>query len=61
MQPELEPADTRRPWWADLRVWLMIAVVVSVVGMVLAPRLFGFGFGFLFLPLFWFRRSGPRR
>ncbi len=42
--------------------WLVAAVVLLLVGLVLAPRLFGFTF--LFLPLFFSRRlrrpPGPR-
>jgi hypothetical protein len=39
--------------------WLVAGVVITVVGILLVPRLFGFAA--LFLPLVWTRRGRGRR
>ncbi len=49
--------DRRRPWWGNPLVWLGVASAFAVVGLVIAPRLFGFTF--LFLPFIWV--GGRRR
>lgn len=51
----------RRPWWARLGVWLLVAAVMVVLGVLVSPKLYGFTF--LFLPFVWMSRgarSEPR-
>ncbi len=47
-----------RPWWGSPLVWLGVAAVSILVGLVIAPRVFGFTF--LFLPFVWIGRTGRR-
>jgi multisubunit Na+/H+ antiporter MnhB subunit len=57
---ELRP---HRAWWQIPAVWMGAGVVVTLVGVFVLPRLFGFAF--LFLPFVWLggfrrRRGDPR-
>lgn len=44
----IRAAGRPRPWWGRPRFWLGVAAVSIVLGLVIAPRVFGFTF--LFLP-----------
>ena len=55
---ERNPGD---PWWRTPYLWIGVAVVFAILGVFVAPRLFGFTF--LFLPFLWvggFRRRDRR-
>ncbi len=57
---EATATDRPRPWWGNPLVWLGVAAAFVVVGLVIAPRVFGFSF--LFLPFIWVGgRRRPRR
>ena len=63
-QGEAVPADPDtgepvpdRPWLGRPHAWLVFGVVFLILGLLVAPKLFGGVF--LFFPLFWF--GGPRR
>jgi hypothetical protein len=49
--------DPDRPWLGRPHAWLVFAAAFLILGLFVAPKLFGGVF--LFFPLFWFRR--PRR
>jgi uncharacterized membrane protein YhaH (DUF805 family) len=49
--------DPGRPWWQHAPVWVGVSAVFALVGLFVAPRLFGFTF--VFLPFLWMR--GGRR
>ena len=55
--PEAGEPEPDRPWLGRPRAWLVLAAVFLILGLLVAPKLFGGVF--LFFPLFWFR--GPRR
>ena len=44
-----------RPWWGDPRVWVIAAIASVVVGVLLAPGLFGRVV--VFLPFLWLGRA----
>jgi hypothetical protein len=46
----------RRPWWGNPLVWVGVSAAFVVLGLLVAPKLFGFAF--LFLPFIWIRRWG---
>jgi hypothetical protein len=48
-----------RPWWGRPASWMAVWAGLLVLGVVVAPRVFGFAL--LFLPLVWFRRPRVRR
>lgn len=48
-----------RPWWGSPVVWVGACAVLALVGLVVAPRLFGVIF--LFLPLIWIGRFRRRQ
>lgn len=51
-------ADLSRPWWGRPLLWLGVAATSAVLGLVVAPRIFGFTF--LFLPFVWIGGTGRR-
>jgi len=51
------PGRGRRPWWGNPLLWVGVCAAFALVGLVVAPRLFGVAF--LLLPFIWiggFRR-----
>ena len=46
----------RRPWWGNPFLWVGVSAVFVLLGLFVAPKLFGFAF--LFLPFIWIRRWG---
>lgn len=57
--PPRDPRPADRPWWGSPFVWLGVAGVFLVLGIVVWPGLFGFTF--VFLPFVWIRRPRRRR
>lgn len=53
------PSPARRPWWGIPSVWVGVAALSIVLGLFVAPRLFGFAF--LLLPLVWISGLDRRR
>jgi hypothetical protein len=53
----LEPDRRVRPWWGNPLLWVGACAVLALVGLVVAPKLFGVAF--LVLPFIWV--SGLRR
>ena len=47
-----------RPWWGRPLVWVGACAVLALLGLVVAPRLFGVVF--LFLPFIWIGRFRRR-
>lgn len=58
---ETAPEGSRppRPWWANPVVWALASGLFVLVGLLVAPKLFG-GI-FLFLPFIWMSGLGRRR
>ncbi|MGH2658926.1 MAG: hypothetical protein ACRDHS_04490 [Actinomycetota bacterium] len=48
-----------RPWWGSPLVWIGACAMLALLGLVVAPRLFGVFF--LFLPLIWIGRFHRRQ
>lgn len=45
------PPLPRRPWWGTPSVWVGLSALLIVLGLFVAPRLFGFAL--LLLPFIW--------
>lgn len=49
-------SPAQRPWWGNPLLWVGVSAVFVLLGLFVAPKLFGFAF--LFLPFIWIRRWG---
>ncbi len=47
----VEPDRPVRPWWGNPLLWVGACAVLALVGLVVAPKLFGVAF--LLLPFIW--------
>jgi hypothetical protein len=57
LEEETEPGRRLRPWWGNPLLWVGACAGLALLGLVVAPRLFGVAF--LLLPFIWV--SGLRR
>ncbi len=48
-----------RPWWGNPLLWVLACAGFALLGLVIAPRLFGVAF--LLLPFIWIRGSRRQR
>lgn len=48
-----------RPWWGKPITWIGVSAVLLVIGIVVAPKIFGFTL--ILLPFMWVSRRGVRR
>jgi hypothetical protein len=51
LEPGMEPGRRVRPWWGNPLLWVVASVGLAILGLVIAPRLFGVAF--LLLPFIW--------
>lgn len=54
-----DPGRAARPWWGNPLVWVAVGCAMLLLGLVVAPRMFGVVF--MLLPFVWMRGLGRRR
>lgn len=58
-RPAAEGVPADRPWWGNPLLWLALSAVSVLLGIFVAPQLFG---GVIvFLPFVWVGSQGPKR
>ena len=57
--PRAPAGTTARPWWGSPLPWFVACAVFALLGLVVAPKLFGVAI--LFLPFVWVGGLGKRR